>query len=125
MPKKTYPLLSQEKTFLPRGEPWLCPQCGQKPVDGEPLPMILAGGAMQKTGPETYGMTPPDIYAFLHLDWHTHTSEQYASLDVAALVAGGQFEIYFCSPACLRAFFNELMDEFEQRLENSRRSFCK
>ncbi len=119
MPKQ-YPLLSQENTFLPKGTN-RCPQCGQIPSSGE-LPMVMNGGALQKDGPDSYSMTPPDIHAFWDLSWHSHLeNDAHAFLEVACLTQGGQFEFCFCSPACLRAFFNELVDDFEQELANSRR----
>jgi hypothetical protein len=38
------------------------------------------------------------------------------SVDVAKDCRGGQFEVYFCSTACLRAFFNSWVDALEAQV---------
>ena len=43
-----------------------------------------------------------------------------AHLDIVADVRGGQADLYFCSAACLRAFFNACVDEFESRIAKAR-----
>ncbi|MCZ6873802.1 MAG: hypothetical protein O7G88_09765 [bacterium] len=35
-------------------------------------------------------------------------------------VEGGQFDLYFCSTDCLRAFFNRCVDELEQQKPGSK-----
>ena len=43
-----------------------------------------------------------------------------ASIEIAELVATGQFELYFCSTDCLRAFLNYCVDELERRRKSHR-----
>lgn len=43
--------------------------------------------------------------------------EKDVFVDIAANAPWGQFELYFCSTACTRAFFNGLVDELERQLK--------
>ncbi len=58
-----------------------------------------------------------DDAAFMTLIWHSNDPSTYddASIEIAELVDTGQFELYFCSTDCLRAFLNYCVDELERR----------
>ena len=77
---------------------------------------ILNAGAMKPTAPESYTMAEEDA-AFMTLIWHSNDPANYddASVEIAELVSTGQFELYFCSTACLRAFLNYCVDELEHK----------
>jgi hypothetical protein len=59
---------------------------------------------------------------FLFLTWHgmamNESEDRSASvlLPLAAGVKSGQFSLSFCSPACLRLFFNHCVDELEAKI---------
>ena len=87
---------------------------------------ILNAGAMRQVGKDRYEMAT-DTRAFMTLIWHgAHSggkgalSEIYASVDVADEVVNGQFDLYFCSTACLRGFLNYCVDALEERMEAAR-----
>jgi hypothetical protein len=76
----------------------------------------LNAGAMRPTKPRCYEMAHNDA-AFMALVWHSNDPANYddASVEIAELVNTGQFEFYFCSTACLRAFLKYCVDELDQR----------
>lgn len=83
---------------------------------------ILNAGAMRPVGGNRYEMAT-DTEAFLILLWHgAHSGgkgvfpEVYASVDVAKDVVSGQFDLYFCSTACLRHFLNYCVDVLEAKI---------
>lgn len=43
-----------------------------------------------------------------------------ASVDVVRELAGGQFDLYFCSTKCLRSFFSSFVDELDRRAQQSK-----
>ena len=47
--------------------------------------------------------------------------ELFAIMDLVDDAVGGQFSLYFCSTACLRAFFNSLVDELEKRIQQDKK----
>jgi hypothetical protein len=60
---------------------------------------------------------------FLALHWHgAHNDgsgrprESYVVLDIVRDSRAGQFDLYFCSPGCLRAFLNACVDALEARI---------
>lgn len=105
---------------LPVGE-FLCPWCRKNKV-GEPHSMAqLSGGALWQSGKDS-SASANDLAGFLEIGWHGAHSEEGGegrdanvclSLELATKVAGGQFEFYFCSTKCLRAFLNFCVDELE------------
>ena len=59
---------------------------------------------------------------FLHLSWHgAHDGgegkdrEIGAMVEIARDVRGGQFDLYFCSPKCLRSYLNYCVDVLEKK----------
>lgn len=59
-----------------------------------------------------------DCIGFLSMVWHADDIGVCSFMRVADWTPGGQFEFYFCSTKCLRAFFNACVDGLE---ENARR----
>jgi len=110
------PVVKDQQTYFPT-QP-MCPWCGQEPVH-EPHPMaILSAGALESLGNDCYGMTDGAV-AFFNLAWHAqHVGDKVndnqqnslISVEIADNVATGQFDLYFCSTTCLRAFLNHCVD---------------
>lgn len=80
---------------------------------------FLNGGALRKLSKSRSTMAP-DLEGFVSIGFHgAHSetdSQPDAVLAIAESVRFGQFELYFCSTACLRKFFDLCVDELEQRL---------
>jgi len=104
---------------------FLCPWCREHSV-GEPNSMaMLSGGAISPTG-----KIAKKLSGYLWLQWHgAHPQEGGKGPDphigtgimLAEQTHEGQFEFYFCSTACLRAFLNFCVDELESEIANERR----
>jgi len=69
---------------------------------------------------------------FASITWHgAHDAgtgedrEIFTTVDFARDCRGGQFEIYFCSTACLRAFFNSWVEALELKIRNEKRRNAK
>jgi len=70
--------------------------------------------------------------AHLFLTWHgAHNGGQgkdkdiYEVIEIAKDVRGGEFDIYFCSTKCLRAYLNYSVDELEKKIKNDKAKCCK
>jgi hypothetical protein len=89
---------------------------------------ILAGGAMRVTDEKNKCAEMIDDGAgFLDLCWHgAHTGGSGIDPDISAEVSladwtpRGQFEFYFCSTSCLRAFLNACVDALEAKIAAAR-----
>jgi hypothetical protein len=89
---------------------------------------IVNLGALLMTNREKgTGAMSDDLDGFLRFIWHgAHSGVDgtdagiSAHLDIVADVRGGQADLYFCSTACLRAFLNACVDEFESRIAEAR-----
>ncbi len=88
---------------------------------------ILAGGALLK---KSLRSAVPDsrLTGFLHLCWHGgHDGgtgiqrNAHGMVDIVRDSRGGQFDLYFCSPRCLRGFLNVCVDQLEAEMRRSRR----
>ena len=84
---------------------------------------ILSAGALLIDRKNNDGGPSDNLDGFLDLTWHgAHDGgegkdkEIGTSLSIARDVQGGQFDIYFCSTNCLRAFLNHCVDELEKRI---------
>ncbi len=104
----------------------LCPQCKKRKVMGHHPTVIFAGGAMKVTDAKkkSAGMAD-DCVGFLYLGSHGGTdvdSQASAHVELVEWTPNGQFEFYFCSAACLRAFLNACVDEVEVQLGVSSRA---
>jgi hypothetical protein len=89
---------------------------------------IINAGALRSLGNDRYEMAT-DSVAFLTMTWHGAHPDTggsggdagiHASIDIADTVAHGQFDLYFCSTACLRQFLNDCVDALEARIESAR-----
>jgi len=80
---------------------------------------FLNAGALRKIDKRNSVMAP-DLEGFFTLGFHgAHSgtkNKPSAYLPVAEDVPLGQFEVYFCTTKCLRAFFNRCVDELERRI---------
>ena len=112
-----YPVVSGEKVVHPLGD--ICPVCGVNQFGGEGRPMaVINAGALVEISPNEYASSE-DATAFFTLAWHAcgiPSSGRSASIEVAEWVQGGQFDLYFCSTKCLRAFFNRCVDALEAKI---------
>ena len=115
-----YPLIKQESDY-PKDS--ICPVCGKNKI-GEPDSFaVLQGGAMLYND-EGDSIFPSNLMGFLELVWHGHhddgiedeDSNISSVLNIIDNSTDGQFGLYFCSTACLRKFFMELVDDLEQQV---------
>ena len=123
MPKIKLPVVRKKQVVFP--DKAVCPWCRKQKVYEPHSMAILNAGAMRQVGKERYEMAA-DTAAFLTLTWHgAHSGGQgqwpevYTSVDVAAQVSSGQFDLYFCSTACLRGFLNYCVDALEKQIERA------
>ena len=79
----------------------------------------LNGGGLRMLNKDS-SVVAPDLEGFLSIGFHGGHSETHsnpdARLDIADNARFGQFELYFCSTACLRKFFGLCVDALEQQL---------
>jgi hypothetical protein len=83
---------------------------------------IIAGGAMQVVARRAGSVwdpatgraemfAPHEAIGFLRLVWHGETAPGVTVVEAAPC---GQFDLYLCSIACLRAFMTARIDELEE-----------
>lgn len=105
-----------------KGKQWNATRCAHC---AGPLPeesAILAGGAMRSLGPNRAEMfDESDAVGFLSLLWHDDKTAG-AYLPLVDDARSGQFEVYFCSTDCLRAFLSVCVDELEAEVKRARRN---
>lgn len=94
--------------------------------------VILAGGAMFMDSKRVNGGLHERMDGFVNLTWHGAHGPGvgdyrniFASVDVARDCHGGQLEIYFCSTACLRLFFNSWVGALEAKIRRAKRQKSK
>ena len=127
MRKFRFPVVTKKKTSFP-GPP-VCPVCKKTKVCEPYSFTTLIGGAClqdRKGDPKDLDQR---LEGFLSIDHHgKHDAlppygeiELGAIVDIAKDTVGGQFDLYFCSPKCLRRFLNSAIDELEHRLKEQRR----
>ena len=123
MPKPKLPVVTGEQTAYPARA--VCPRCGRRKVFEPHSFAVISGGALfGRLGSKNAG-PDPRMKGFFGLTWHgAHDNgsgdhrDVYVRVDVAKDCEDGQFEMYFCSPKCLRAFFDDCVDELEARIAN-------
>ena len=126
MPKIKFPLVSSNKHCYP-SEP-RCAWCKKNKVC-EPHTFIgLSGGAMLMNQKRTEGWPDSRMDGFLDIYVHgAHWGgagkyqDRSEHIFIAKDVKGGQFDLYFCSTKCLRAFLNYTVDELERKLKRKAR----
>ena len=122
MPEIKFPVAGGRNIFFPKEGN--CPSCNNAKVH-EPHSMAIVNlGALLMTDREKCaGAMSDELDGFLRFIWHgahnggTGADEGISAyLDIVEDVRGGQADLYFCSTACLRAFLNACVDEFERRI---------
>lgn len=103
----------------------VCPQCGKGAVMEPHSMAILSGGAMRVTDAATKSAEiAADCIGFLDLTWHSGHGETEGGADARVSLAdetpNGQFEFYFCSTGCLRAFLNASVNALEAKIAKTR-----
>lgn len=107
----------------------ICHYCGAEHV-GAPnsFATLTGGGMLRKRRPfqrQERHIMSKRVLGFLAFQWHGADREmggsgEHSEIDVYHPLLdparNGQYEIYFCSTRCLRAFLNRCVDEFEWRI---------
>lgn len=118
-----FPLLNGGSSRFPAEH--TCAFCGRGNISEPHSMAVLSGGAIlvnRKTGD---GGPDPKLDGFLDICWHgAHTEDGgggehpniFQSIPIACDVIGGQFDIFFCSTKCLRAFLNHAVDQLDDRV---------
>ncbi len=121
-----FPILSGRHTALPKKP--VCPRCGKRKVLEPHSMAIFDGGALFVNRKKRYGGLNDQMDGFVGIAWHgAHDTgigtdrDIFTSVYAALDCRGGQFEIYFCSTACLRAFFNSWVDALEAQIQRQKR----
>ena len=87
---------------------------------------VLTAGAVFVNRKTANGGPDSRLDGFLDICWHgAHIEEGgkgeypniFKNISLARDVIGGQFDIYFCSTICLRAFLNNAIDQLENEIE--------
>ena len=104
---------------------YACPICS-KSFDGAFA--VLNGGALMGEGKKGYPSMDARLVGFLDMTWHgahhhadPKDNDVYTGLFIADQCADGQFDLYFCSTACLRKFLNSCVDRLERRVAKDRK----
>ncbi len=115
------PVVAKTKSSYP--DKALCPQCRKAKVLEPHSMAILSAGALRMDRKTDSGKMSDNLDGFLSLTWHgAHDNgagdnrDIYTSVYVADSVGGGQFDVYFCSTDCLRAFLNECVDALDAKI---------
>ena len=126
MKKIKFPILKGKKSYFPQKAE--CPWCRRQKVL-EPHSFATFGGGALLKDKETGAWAPSDrMKGYFDFGWHGCHPEDGGSgekpntsgnVSIAYDVAGGQFDIYFCSTKCLREFLNYCVDELEQQIETN------
>ncbi len=125
-----FPILKDENVATPLNG--RCPQCKRRGV-GEPNSFaVLEGGALLMDRNRRNGGPDARLDGFLNITWHgAHDTgigvdrDIHEHIDLATDCRDGQFEVYFCSTACLRKFLNSWVDALEARVGRERRANTK
>lgn len=115
MPTEPFLLLSSsDRMFHPTDG--RCPECGGDFRRGN---AYLSAGAMLLSEDGQDSLHPARLQGFLHVGIHGPDTEMRDSSDVEVVrgLYGGQFDLIWCSIACLRAWMMKLLDEVETRAQ--------
>lgn len=116
-----FPIQRGSSTSGLQAKPGQCPICHKTGV-GEPNGFAFVNAGALLAIDKRSAVMDEGIKAFFTIGYHgSHNleSEPSAVLEIARDPPLGQFEFYFCSTACLRAFFNECVSELEKKLKNN------
>ena len=127
-PKTVLPAIDGRPGRFPRDEA-LCPWCRKNKVFEPHSFAILSGSALKRVGKDRFEIAD-DVSGFLEVGWHGAHSEEGSegpdadiglSIAIAVNAPQGQFELYFCSTDCMRAFLNFCVDELEREVDSEGR----
>ena len=110
-----YPLFRGRVTpGLPRRGEDGCLVCGNTLVNGL---VYLSAGSVFDVDPDD-PKDKPQLEAFFHIGYHSPASDVSGCADIAVVdhLVGGQFDLSFCSTACLKHFFSDLVADLEMEL---------
>jgi hypothetical protein len=123
-PMDIFPRMNRDHPYYPTDG--VCPWCKTGKVNEPHSMAILNGGAMLMNDDRTCGGMDGRLDGFLSLIWHgAHSGgegdfpEASGMVSIADDCGGGQFEMYFCSTDCLRAYLNHCVDRLEQERRRS------
>jgi hypothetical protein len=108
--KPTFPLIEGSVLTYPRDGS--CPVCRQSRV-GEPHEFVGFSGGACSADEANVGEAFLDL--FIHPAEDDSSRGAGAHLELVKDASHGQFDLLFCSTACLRSFFNACVDELERR----------
>lgn len=118
------PLFHRSKQPPPLAE--RCLVCGTD-LGASRLSIVLTAGALWKVNSST--AVPDDrMLGFLSLSYHRvlslkgENNDVFVGLTVVEDAIGGQFDLGFCSILCVRLFFGQLLDRFEQAIDKQERN---
>lgn len=86
--------------------------CGKK-FNGDFV--VFSVGALREVD-ENYAVMDEDLTGFMCINSHMDSKEQYENVQVFDEVKGGQCEVYTCSTECMRSYFNEIVDDLEEKI---------
>jgi hypothetical protein len=113
-----FPLLKgQDRPFFP-GKGQGCLVCG-KPYQGRGFAYLGAGASCDF---DECGIDERALGAFFHVGFHGKNADMSDSggVEVVKDLDGGQFDLQFCSTACLRQFFSTIVDEVEKSISRQK-----
>jgi len=120
-----FPVASGSSACFPKEA--LCPMCKtSKVLEPHSMAIVNLGAMLMTNRAKEAGTMSNDLDGFLRFIWHgahqggsgDHVGVS-AFLDIVEDVRGGQADLYFCSTACLRAFFNACVDAFEAKISEA------
>lgn len=91
-----------------------CSQCKKKTAKDNHDIAAIMGGAMKLINKRGDTEMAEGCVGFLDIHWHGNVC---AMLPIVEDSPNGQFDLYFCSTACLRGFFNACVDELERKVQ--------
>lgn len=107
------PLLQgADRCFYP--EKPFCPLCGNTFANGAAYIMCGALAVDPVTRDEVE--IPAELESHLNIGFHSSDTEVRGCADITIVkdLHWGQFDLHFCSLACLRRWFNQVIDALEQ-----------
>jgi hypothetical protein len=92
-----------------------CRNCAGQILAGS---AYVSGGALLLDAPELNNIHDNRHRAFMNVGFHGVNSNMSDSADIEVVndLPGGQFDLLFCSLACLRSWFTGLVDQLENDL---------
>lgn len=111
-----YPIIKNKQNYYPKKP--LCPVCKKRKIFETHTFVGISGGACLMDRKRKNGGPDPKMDGFWDVYYHDHkkTSDK-GFLKIADDIQGGQFDFYFCSPKCLRAWLNKIVDDLEARIQ--------